>query len=58
MSRTLSKAERNYEITKLETLGLVWGARQFSAYLYGHKCLAFMDHSSFKSMLRVQNMTG
>ena len=38
-SRTLNKCEQKYGITEMETLGVVWAARHFRAYLYGHKCV-------------------
>ena len=44
-SRTLSKHERNYGITDLEALGVVWAAKHFRAYLLGHKCLVYTDHA-------------
>ena len=47
-SRSLSKAEKNYGITELEALGVVWGAKHFRAYLYGHKCVVFTDHSPLR----------
>ena len=57
-SRSLSKAEKNYGITELEALGVVWGAKHFRAYLYGYKCVVFTDHSPLLSMLKVQHPSG
>ena len=34
-SRALHKHERNYHVTELETLGIVWAAKYFRAYLLG-----------------------
>jgi len=50
-----SKAEWNYGITEIEALGVVWGAKHFRAYLYGHKCIVYTHHLPLKSMLRVQH---
>ena len=47
-NRSLSK---NYGITELEALGVVWGAKHYRAYLYEHKCIVYTDHSPLKSML-------
>ena len=57
-SRSLSKAERNYGITDLEALGVVWAAKHFRAYLYGHKCVVYTDHAPLKSMLKAQHPSG
>lgn len=57
-SRSLSKAERSYGITEMEALGVVWGAKYFRAYLYGHKCIVYTDHSPLRSMLKAQYPSG
>ena len=57
-SRSLSKAECNYGITEMEALGVVWGAKHFRAYLYGHKCIVYTDHSPLRSMLNAQHPSG
>ena len=38
-SRSLTVPERNYAITELETLGLVWALKIFRAYLLGLHCI-------------------
>ena len=38
-SRSLSKAEKNYGITELEALGVVWGAKHFRALFAQRGCL-------------------
>ena len=45
-SRTLHKHERNFPITELETLGLVWAVKYFRAYLLGHHCVVLTDHAA------------
>ena len=37
-SRSLNPHEKNYSITELETLGLVWAVKHFRPYLLGHLC--------------------
>ena len=44
-SHSLNVHEKNYGITELETLGLVWATRLFRPYLLGHKCTVYTDHS-------------
>lgn len=51
-SRTLNKCEQKYGITEMETLGVVWAARHFRAYLYGHQCTLFTDHAPVRSLLK------
>lgn len=44
-SRSVDKHERNYGISELETLGLVWAVRYFRPYLLGHPCVVYTDHA-------------
>ena len=44
--RTLSNHEKNYGITDLETLGVVWALGHFRAYLVGHACVVVTNHAS------------
>lgn len=57
-SRSLQKHERNYGITELEGLGVVWAVKNFRAYLYGHKCTVFTDHEALKSLLNMPQPSG
>ena len=54
-SRSLTVHERNYGISELETLGLVWAAKIFRAYLLGHRCVVFTDHAACTSLLNSPN---
>ena len=54
-SRSLNVHERNYGISELETLGLVWAAKIFRAYLLGHRCVVFTDHAACTSLLNSPN---
>ena len=50
-SRSLQPNEKNYCISELETLALVWAVKHFQVYLLGHQCVAFTDHSACVSLL-------
>lgn len=50
-SRSLQLHEKNYCITELETLGLVWAVKHFRAYLLGHHTTVLTDHSACTSLL-------
>jgi hypothetical protein len=47
-SKTLSKHERNYCVTRREMLALVWSVRYFRPYLYGREFIARTDHASLQ----------
>ena len=57
-SRALSPGERNYGITELETLAVVWAVTHFRAYLYGSCVTVYTDHSAVKSVLLNPHATG
>ena len=53
-SRTLTKSERKYFVTRKELLALV----NFVKYLYGQKFIARTDHSSLRWILNFKNPEG
>ena len=57
-SRTLQPHEKNYGVTELEALGVVWAAKHFRPYLYGHQCDVFTDHVALKSLLCTPQPSG
>jgi len=57
-SRALSAPERNYSITELETLAVVWAISHFHTYLYGNCVTVSTDHSAVKAVLQTPNPTG
>ena len=57
-SRALSAAEKNYCITDLETLTVVWAVSHFHVYLYGHNVEVTTDHSAVKAALGTPSPSG
>ena len=57
-SRSLSAAERNYSITELETLAVVWAVTHFHSYLYGHSVTILTDHTAVKAVLETPTPRG
>ena len=57
-SRALSPQEKNYLITELETLAVVWAVNHFRVYLYGHDVIVYSDHSAVKAVLETPNPSG
>ena len=47
-SRTLAPAEKNYGITELECLAIIWAVKYFRHYLCGSKFTIITDHSALK----------
>lgn len=54
-SRTLSKQETNYCVTRRELLAIVSAIEHFSAYLYGSKFVLRTDHSALQWLLTFKN---
>lgn len=57
-SCSLTPAEKQYGITELETLAVVWAITHFRAYLYGHDVVIFTDHSAVRAVLEMPNPSG
>ena len=57
-SRALSQAERNYSITELETLAVVWAVSHFHYYLYNQVVTVYTDHTAVKAVLETPNPSG
>ena len=57
-SRSLQPHEKNYGITELEGLGVVWAVKHFRPYLYGHTCEVYTDHSALTSLLNPPQPSG
>ncbi|GES92855.1 retroviral-like aspartic protease 1 [Rhizophagus clarus] len=56
-SRTLGKHERNYGITELECLVVVWAVKHFHHYLHGQKFTVITDHAALRYLLNLSNPT-
>ena len=49
---------KNYGISELETLGLVWAVRYFRPYLLCHPCVVYTDHVACLSILNTARPSG
>ena len=57
-SRSLDPYEKNYGVTELEALAIMWALRYFHAYLLGHRTTIFTDHSACMSLLNHPRPSG
>ena len=57
MSALLSPAERNYGITELECLAIIWAVKYFRHYLCETKFTIITDHSALKWLLNSSSET-
>jgi len=57
-SKTLSKAERNYCVTRRELLAIVKTLEHFHKYLYGQELHLRTDHSTLTWLLSFRNLEG
>lgn len=57
-SKSLSKAERNYCVTRRELLAIIKTLRHFKKYLLGRKFLVRTDHAALNWLLNFKNPEG
>ena len=57
-SRTLSRPERNYDVTRRELLAVVYGLKNYRQYLLGRHFLIRTDRSALQSLRRTAEPTG
>ena len=57
-SCALSPSEKNYGITDLETLAVVWAVSHFHYYHYGRCVTIYTDHSAVKAVLGESTPSG
>ena len=57
-SQTLHQHEKKYGATELEDLVVVWSVKHFRHYLYGHKCIVYVDHEPLKFLLNTPHSSG
>ena len=57
-ARTLQPHEKNYGVTELEGLGVVWAVKHFRHYLYQQHCEVYTDHEALKPLLNTPQPSG
>jgi len=57
-SRVLSKAEKNYRVTRRKLLALVQSIKHFHHYLYGRCFLICTDHASLRWLMSFKDLEG
>ena len=57
-SRTLNKHERNYSVTELECLAVIWSVKHFHHYLHGQKFTVITDHAALRYLMNLSNPVG
>jgi hypothetical protein len=54
-SRTLNKAETNYNTTEKKLLAITWATKQFRQYIYGRKFNIITDHKPLSWLYGVKD---
>ena len=57
-SKSTNNNERNYPITDLECLAIIWAVRHFHKFLINHKFKVIMDHAALKSLMKDKEPKG
>ena len=57
-SKSTNSNERNYPITDLECLAIIWAIRHFHKFLINHKFKVITDHAALKSLMKDKEPKG
>ena len=57
-SHTLNKHEKNYGVTELECLAVVWAVKHFHHYLHRQKFTVITDHVALRYLKNMTNPSG
>ncbi len=57
-SRVLSPAEKNYSVTHLEVLAVVWALQHFRDIIMGYKITVYTDHAAITDIFKGKNLSG
>ena len=57
-SKALSKAERQYSVTKRELLAIVWATQHFRQYLVGRRFILRTDHAALQWLFNFKDPEG
>ena len=57
-SRSLKGAKRQYSVTDLEALAVVWAAKTFKSYVMGTRFKVVTDHNALKALVNKASLEG
>ena len=57
-SRSLKGAERQYSVTDLEALAVVWAVKTFRSYVMGTRFKVVTDHNALKALVHKATLEG
>ena len=57
-SRSLKGAKRQYSVTDLEALAVVWAVKTFRSYVMGTRFKVVTDHNALKALVNKATLEG
>ena len=50
--------EKNYGISELEALAVVWAVKHYQHYIYGYPCTVYTENEALKALLNTPQPSG